>query len=82
MLEPTLAPIAERADRWPSEPRLATIQSVATELPPGRLTSAELAASLGISEQWILSRTGIRERRRVRRQFVLGHGRDDHEIEL
>jgi 3-oxoacyl-[acyl-carrier-protein] synthase-3 len=65
VLEPTLAPIAERADRWPSEPRLATIQSVATELPPGRLTSAELAASLGISEQWILSRTGIRERRRA-----------------
>ncbi len=46
--------------------RTAAILSVATELPPGRLTSAELAAQLGISEEWILSRTGIRERRRAR----------------
>jgi 3-oxoacyl-[acyl-carrier-protein] synthase III len=45
---------------------LASIVSVATELPSGRLTSAELAAQLGISEDWILSRTGIRERRRAR----------------
>jgi 3-oxoacyl-[acyl-carrier-protein] synthase-3 len=44
----------------------ATVMSVATELPAGVLTSAELAASLGISEDWILSRTGIRERRRAR----------------
>ena len=45
---------------------LARIVSVATELPEERVTSAELAASLGIDEQWILSRTGIRERRRAR----------------
>jgi 3-oxoacyl-[acyl-carrier-protein] synthase-3 len=38
---------------------------VATELPEGRLTSAQLADELGISEEWILSRTGIRERRRA-----------------
>jgi 3-oxoacyl-[acyl-carrier-protein] synthase-3 len=38
---------------------------VAIELPEGRLTSAELAEQLGISEEWILSRTGIRERRRA-----------------
>jgi 3-oxoacyl-[acyl-carrier-protein] synthase-3 len=44
----------------------AAVMSVATELPAGVLTSAELAASLGISEDWILSRTGIRERRRAR----------------
>jgi 3-oxoacyl-[acyl-carrier-protein] synthase-3 len=43
----------------------AAIMSVATALPPGRLTSAELAPVLGISEEWILSRTGIRERRRA-----------------
>jgi len=43
----------------------AAILSVATELPPGRLTSATLASQLGISEDWILSRTGIRERRRA-----------------
>ena len=44
----------------------ATIMSVATELPEERLTSRELAASLGISEDWIISRTGIHERRRAR----------------
>jgi 3-oxoacyl-[acyl-carrier-protein] synthase III len=43
----------------------AAILSVATELPEGRLTSAELAARYGISEQWIMARTGIRERRRA-----------------
>ena len=31
----------------------------------GRLTNAELAARLGITEEWIVSRTGIRERRRA-----------------
>jgi 3-oxoacyl-[acyl-carrier-protein] synthase-3 len=39
--------------------------SVATELPQGRLTSAELADRYGISEQWIMDRTGIRERRQA-----------------
>ncbi len=45
--------------------RAATILSVATELPPTRLTSAELADRLGITEEWILARTGIRERRQA-----------------
>jgi 3-oxoacyl-[acyl-carrier-protein] synthase-3 len=40
--------------------------SVASELPADRLTNQELAVSLGVSEDWILSRTGIRERRRAR----------------
>jgi 3-oxoacyl-[acyl-carrier-protein] synthase-3 len=31
-------------------------------MPPGRLTTAELAKRLGVSEHWILSRTGVRER--------------------
>jgi 3-oxoacyl-[acyl-carrier-protein] synthase-3 len=44
----------------------AAILSVATELPPDRLTSAELAERLGVTEEWIVSRTGIRERRRAR----------------
>jgi 3-oxoacyl-[acyl-carrier-protein] synthase-3 len=43
----------------------AAILSVVSELPAGRLTSAELAQRLGIEEQWILARTGIRERRRA-----------------
>ncbi len=44
----------------------ATILAVSTELPEDRLTNRELALRLGISEDWILSRTGIRERRQVR----------------
>jgi 3-oxoacyl-[acyl-carrier-protein] synthase III len=44
----------------------AAILSVATDLPPERVTSAELAERLGVSEDWIVSRTGIRERRRAR----------------
>jgi 3-oxoacyl-[acyl-carrier-protein] synthase-3 len=40
--------------------------SLATELPEGRLTSAQLAERLGISEDWIMARTGIRERRQAR----------------
>ncbi|MEO6859672.1 MAG: beta-ketoacyl-ACP synthase 3, partial [Solirubrobacteraceae bacterium] len=38
---------------------------VATALPEGRLSTAELATQLGVSEEWIFSRTGIRERRRA-----------------
>jgi 3-oxoacyl-[acyl-carrier-protein] synthase-3 len=44
----------------------AAILSVATELPLDRVTSAELAERLGVTEEWIISRTGIRERRRAR----------------
>ncbi len=36
--------------------------SVATAIPPGRLSSAELAERLGLTEDWIFSRTGVRER--------------------
>lgn len=48
-----------------SSPRTASILSVATELPPERVSSAELAERFGITEEWILSRTGIRERRKA-----------------
>ncbi|MGA2010698.1 MAG: beta-ketoacyl-ACP synthase 3 [Solirubrobacteraceae bacterium] len=53
-LGPTRAPV-----------RPAAILSVATELPEGVLSNAELAVGLGVTEEWILSRTGIRERRRA-----------------
>jgi 3-oxoacyl-[acyl-carrier-protein] synthase-3 len=61
MLE-TLQPLGVAA-----APRLqhAAILSVASELPAGRLTSAELAERYGIDERWIIDRTGIRERRRA-----------------
>ena len=58
----------------PAEPALApggltrtpaAILSVATELPDCRVTSAELAERLGVSEDWIVCRTGIRERRQA-----------------
>jgi 3-oxoacyl-[acyl-carrier-protein] synthase-3 len=62
-LEPTV--VATRSSNGAAPARSAAILSVAIELPEGRLTSAEIAARLGIDEQWILSRTGIRERRRA-----------------
>ena len=40
----------------------AAFHSVATEIPAVRLTSAKLAERLGVAEEWIVSRTGIRER--------------------
>jgi 3-oxoacyl-[acyl-carrier-protein] synthase-3 len=43
----------------------AAVLSVAVDLPQTTLTTAELAPQLGVSEEWILSRTGIRERRRA-----------------
>src|SRR6201992_873359 len=43
-------------------PARPAILSVATEVPSARVTTAELAERLGVSEDWIVSRTGIRER--------------------
>ncbi|MGB0091684.1 MAG: beta-ketoacyl-ACP synthase 3 [Solirubrobacteraceae bacterium] len=63
MLESSLAPAEAASD---SAAPTAAILSVAAELPPGRITSDELASRLGITEEWILSRTGIRERRHAR----------------
>jgi 3-oxoacyl-[acyl-carrier-protein] synthase-3 len=39
-----------------------SVVSVATEVPAGRLTNAELAKRFGVSEDWIVSRTGVIER--------------------
>ena len=46
-----------------SEPPRAAISAVATYLPERILTNAELAKSLDTSDEWIVTRTGIRERR-------------------
>jgi 3-oxoacyl-[acyl-carrier-protein] synthase III len=63
MLESARVERLERPSAVPAaRPARAAFHSLATEVPPGRLTSAELAARLGISEEWIISRTGIRER--------------------
>src|SRR5947209_4756002 len=63
MLEQAVAPPRIQA---PAGVQTATIMSVTSELPADRLTNQELAASLGVTEDWIMSRTGIRERRRAR----------------
>ena len=44
--------------------RAPAILSVGDRVPPARRDHAELAERLGVSEDWIVSRTGIRERRR------------------
>jgi 3-oxoacyl-[acyl-carrier-protein] synthase-3 len=62
MLEPA---VATGSEAQKTAQRTAAILSVASELPEGRLTNAEIAERLGITEDWILSRTGIRERRRA-----------------
>jgi 3-oxoacyl-[acyl-carrier-protein] synthase-3 len=41
------------------------LMSVATEIPSASVSSAELAEHLGVSEDWIVSRTGIRSRPRA-----------------
>lgn len=41
----------------------AAITAIAHFVPPQVRTSAEVAATLGVDEQWIAERTGIRERR-------------------
>ncbi len=60
-----VSPRAARLVPTSTEVRPAAIVGLATALPEGRLTNAELAARLGITEEWIVSRTGIRERRRA-----------------
>jgi 3-oxoacyl-[acyl-carrier-protein] synthase-3 len=59
---PRVSRIGRRATVLPAPTGPAAFHSIATEIPTGRLTSAELAQRLGIAEEWILSRTGIRER--------------------
>ena len=41
------------------------LMSVATEIPEGRVSSAELAEQFGVTEEWIVRRTGIRSRPRA-----------------
>jgi 3-oxoacyl-[acyl-carrier-protein] synthase-3 len=56
-------PALRAALRRPGAQRVhPAVVSVGTAIPPGRLTNAELAERLGISEDWIVSRTGVFER--------------------
>lgn len=45
--------------------RAATLASVGTAVPDRVLGNAQIAERIGVSEDWIVSRTGIHERRRV-----------------
>jgi 3-oxoacyl-[acyl-carrier-protein] synthase-3 len=65
MVEAVTRIVERAAIRAPAAARTAGVLSVATALPEGRLTTRELAERLEISEDWIMSRTGIRERRRA-----------------
>ena len=66
MLEPESAPRAHGA--VPARLRGARTRRVRRccrsrpRFPRARVTTAELAERLGVSEDWIVSRTGIRER--------------------
>jgi 3-oxoacyl-[acyl-carrier-protein] synthase III len=68
MAESMITPADRRAAlaRVDAVPRAAAVRSVAIELPAGRLTSSALAERLGVSEEWIVSRTGIRVRCQAR----------------
>jgi 3-oxoacyl-[acyl-carrier-protein] synthase III len=61
--EPTATTTAEpTALVFPAAVRRAAMLSLSTLLPDGRLTNEELASRLAVSEDWIFSRTGVRER--------------------
>lgn len=60
-LEPRARPEASPA-ALPAIQARAAFHSIAIEVPAGRLTSAQLAEQLGLTEEWIVSRTGVRER--------------------
>jgi 3-oxoacyl-[acyl-carrier-protein] synthase III len=46
-------------------PGVAGIASVAAVLPPDRVRNDEIAERIGVSPEWIVERTGIRERRKA-----------------
>ncbi len=50
-------------DTSPAAPRRAAITGVATYVPDRVVTNADLARTLDTSDDWIVTRTGIRERR-------------------
>ena len=58
----TTRPASAPADGAARPVGRAAPYSVAIEVPAQRVSSAELADRLGLSEEWILSRTGVRER--------------------
>jgi 3-oxoacyl-[acyl-carrier-protein] synthase-3 len=50
---------------WDSQQRAAALASVAMAVPERIVTNAAVADGAGVTEEWILHRTGVRERRHV-----------------
>lgn len=63
MHSPVEAPTGAAAGEGALQSRVAGIAAIASALPSRRVSSAEIAARLGLDADWIASRTGIRERR-------------------
>jgi 3-oxoacyl-[acyl-carrier-protein] synthase III len=60
----TTAPAPAATGSPPSAARRGVaVASLAMAAPPGRVDNAPIAARLGVSEHWIVERTGVRERR-------------------
>ena len=57
---------AVRRFRDTRRPRAAALASVAMVVPDNVVTNETVAAGAGVTEQWIVHRTGVRERRHVR----------------
>jgi 3-oxoacyl-[acyl-carrier-protein] synthase III len=49
--------------RWGSGTRQAAVKAVGIAVPEGVLDNATVASRVGVSEDWIVARTGVRERR-------------------
>ena len=62
MLESRLISPQAQGALHADEPARPALLSVAAEVPSARVTTTELAERLGVSEDWIVSRTGIRAR--------------------
>ena len=61
------SPAAVALNRTGAERRTATVAALGTALPAEVVTNASIARHLGVDERWIVTRTGVRERRRARR---------------
>jgi hypothetical protein len=50
---------------WERRPRAAALASVAMAVPERVVTNASVAEGAGVTEQWIVHRTGVHERHHV-----------------
>ena len=63
--DPLAAEQATRPSRGGRRPRAAALASVAMGVPDNVVSNATVAERAGVTEQWIVHRTGVRERRHV-----------------